>query len=136
MPAIPLSQLSAPAAPLQKGTRYFKMATGQAVIDASIRDIINTEPGERVMRPTYGCLIHRLPFEAGDAALLSLFRRHIYDAIVEFEPRAIVQPTDITAEYVDDGSGGVTLEGTVSWRLRYAATSEKFGTDYSVVLGR
>jgi phage baseplate assembly protein W len=132
MPAVPLSYLSAPALPLRKSSRgYFQMNAGKIVIDASVRDIIATEPGERVMRPRYGCLIHRMIFEQADTATLSLFRRHIMDAIDEFEPR--VRVTKVDADFGDDEN---SLVGDVYWEFRHSQTGTLEKTDFVQVLGR
>lgn len=136
MAAIPLEQLASPTLPLRKSKiGYFQMSSGLDVINNSIRDIVGTQKGERVMRPNYGCDIHLLPFEPADAATQALFRRHILDAIQDNEPRVAVRSGDITVAFNEDDDGNMVLSGTVTWRFKHSQTGESFGTDFSVVLG-
>jgi phage baseplate assembly protein W len=56
-------------------------------IAESIRIILNTTPGERIMQPTFGCNLARLVFEKIDAAMLAELNHIVYHALLDFEPR-------------------------------------------------
>lgn len=60
---------------------------GAAVIRQSIMILLSTRPGERVMRPEYGCPLHRLAFEPNDAATGGLAIHYIRAALTRWEPR-------------------------------------------------
>ena len=56
-------------------------------IEESIHLILGTAPGERVMRPDFGCQIHDCVFQPNNATTASLVSYHVRDALVKWEPR-------------------------------------------------
>jgi len=97
------------------------MIEGSAAIRQAIMILLSTRPGERVMRPEYGCPLHRIAFEPNDAATAGLALHYIRAALTRWEPRidivslAVEPDADINAE---SGRLAVRLE----YRVR--ATSE------------
>jgi phage baseplate assembly protein W len=71
-------------------------------IRQSIRIILETARGERVMRPNFGCGIHDLVFEAVDTTTLQRIRSEVEEALRRFEARVDVLEVradeDATAE--------------------------------------
>lgn len=71
-------------------------------IRQSIRIILETARGERVMRPSFGCGIHDLVFEAVDTTTLQRIRSEVEEALRRFEARVDVLEVradeDATAE--------------------------------------
>lgn len=65
-------------------------------IEEAIAIIIGTSPGERVMRPTFGCRIHELVFAPNDPSTYGLARRYILDALGMWEPR--IEVIDVQIE--------------------------------------
>ena len=59
-------------------------------IRGSILQILETRPGERLMRPEFGSRVKDLVFEQNDAVLKGLLRFHITDAIKRWEKRVTV----------------------------------------------
>ncbi len=59
-------------------------------IRESILQILETRPGERLMRPEFGSRVKDLVFEQNDAVLKGLLRFHITDAIKRWEKRVTV----------------------------------------------
>ena len=59
--------------------------------DASVRQaimlLLSTVPGERVMRPSYGCLLHRLIFSPNDDTTAGLAIHYVRTALERWEPR-------------------------------------------------
>ncbi len=49
--------------------------------------LLSTRPGERVMRPEYGCLIHRLIFASNDDTTAGLAIHYVRRALDQWEPR-------------------------------------------------
>jgi len=49
--------------------------------------LLSTRPGERVMRPDYGCLIHRLIFAPNDDTTAGLAIHYVQRALDQWEPR-------------------------------------------------
>ena len=60
-------------------------------IEQSIRIILTTAPGQRVMRPEFGCHIHELVFAPNNSATAGLVQRYIGEALGRWEPRIQVQ---------------------------------------------
>jgi len=57
------------------------------LIDSSIRQILETEKGERVMLPEFGSRLRRLVFEPLDEILENQIRREVAEAIARWEDR-------------------------------------------------
>jgi phage baseplate assembly protein W len=68
-------------------------------IEESIHLILGTAPGERVMRPEFGCQIHDCVFQPNNATTASLVSYHVRDALVKWEPRI----KDVRVTTVADG---------------------------------
>ena len=69
-------------------------ATGDVSLSAyerdvkeAIRIILQTAPGERVMRPGFGCGIHDLVFEEISSTTVAAVQATVQDALIAFEPR-------------------------------------------------
>lgn len=56
-------------------------------IEESLRILMATTPGERVMQPAYGCGLRRYLFEAMNEQTLTAMKDAIRKAILFFEPR-------------------------------------------------
>lgn len=84
---------------------------GDAAIRQSIYVIVMTVPGERVMRPDFGCEIHSLIFHPANAETSALAARYIREALTRWEPRIILQELVVTP-------GGTEL-GELFIQLRY-----------------
>lgn len=80
------------------------LAAGDSDIEQSIRIILGTIPGERVMRPTFGCRAWELLFDPNHAAAHGLMEQFVREALVMWEPRITVQSVR-ALRYGDDGNG-------------------------------
>ena len=56
--------------------------------------LFSTRPGERVMRPDYGCNIHRLVFSPNDETTAGLAIYYVQQALDRWEPRVEVLRLD------------------------------------------
>jgi phage baseplate assembly protein W len=56
-------------------------------IDQAIQIILMTAPGQRVMRPTFGCRLHELVFAPNNTYTAVQARRHVEEALGMWEPR-------------------------------------------------
>jgi len=63
-------------------------------IRESIRLILGTVPGERLMRPEFGCDIHEHLFSAATPATLNLIESSVEEALVRWEPRIDIESVD------------------------------------------
>ncbi len=73
------------------GRGQVDMADGDSKIRQSIRIILNTAPGERVMRPEFGCRIHEVLFWPANASTAAVVERYVEEALGRWEPRIRVQ---------------------------------------------
>lgn len=74
------------------------LTNGENEIFQSIRIILETSPGERVMRPTFGCRVWELIFEPRDASTEALLKEYVREALAMWEPRIEVTGIDILEE--------------------------------------
>jgi uncharacterized protein len=74
------------------------LTNGENEIFQSIRIILETSPGERVMRPTFGCRVWELIFEPRDASTEALLKDYVREALAMWEPRIEVTGVDILDE--------------------------------------
>lgn len=83
-----------PVKPDALGQLAFK--GGEEKIRQSIWIILSTAPGERQMRPDFGCGIHDLVFEPNTAALRGLVQQRVRETLTRYEPR--IDVTDVRVE--------------------------------------
>ncbi len=92
------------AFPLQVDPRGgIALATGAHDIEQAIRIILMTAPGERVMRPEFGCRIHELVFAPHDAATESLAAYYVQIALERWEPRIELREVEVITDPSRDG---------------------------------
>ncbi len=61
--------------------------SGAGAVSQSIRIILETEPGERIMRPTFGCGLRRYLMKPNTLATRSLMKLDVERALRAWEPR-------------------------------------------------
>jgi phage baseplate assembly protein W len=84
-------------------TKYVRMVSEEEDIQQSIRIILGTVPGERIMNPKFGCGIIKHVFETTDATSITILKDLIYDAILYYEPRIKSEKIDILTEKIEEG---------------------------------
>jgi len=89
---------SYPVAPGADGA--LDLAAGPDKIAQSIWIILDTEPGERVMRPTFGAGLRRYLMQPNSSAIRALIEHDVQIALASFEPR--IQLTNLSVEPGDD----------------------------------
>jgi phage baseplate assembly protein W len=72
-------------------TGAISLSAGAVDLDRSIELVLMTAPGERLMRPQFGCRIWDLLFEPVTANLLGLIAEAVRDALAQWEPRITVE---------------------------------------------
>lgn len=87
-----------PVQPAANGALRF--AADAEKIEQSIWIILDTDPGERVMRPGFGCGLRRYLMKPNTAAIRSLIRHDVEIALANFEPR--IRLTELSVEPGDD----------------------------------
>lgn len=82
-------------------------------IQQSIRLILGTIPGERVMFPGFGCSIRKFVFESNNATQMSMLKDAVYDALLYNEPRIKVEKIEIKDETYEKGLIHINIFYTV-----------------------
>lgn len=89
------------------------LTNGESEIEQSIRIILETSPGERVMRPTFGCRVWELLFESRNATTEALLKQYVREALAMWEPRIDVIGVDILDESMYDAAIMVNIRYTI-----------------------
>lgn len=90
------------------------LARGEEDVRQALELILGTAPGERPMRPEFGCAVHDLVFDTVDATMMGRMDTAIRDALDHWEPRAEVTAIDFDLSRVDEGR----LDITIGYRIR------------------
>lgn len=90
------------------------IAEGESKIRQSMWLILATAPGERIMRPEFGCGIHELVFEPNTSTVRSLVQVKVREALIRWEPR--IDVLDVTTESPPDQRNHMLI--TVNYRIR------------------
>jgi phage baseplate assembly protein W len=104
-------------------------------IEQAVALILGTVPGERPMRPEFGCDLHSLVFETMDAEMVGAMDFAIRAALERWEPRIEVTGIDFDLSRGAEGVLEVMIEYTVRATNRrnnlvypfYAVPAEELG---------
>jgi uncharacterized protein len=106
-----------PAHPLAIGpTGGVQESAGVARVEQSIRIILGTQHGERIMRPDFGADLASLAFAANTTDAANLARHLVETALARWEPRIEVVDVEVANRVAAS-----TLVVTVAYRLVGAA---------------
>lgn len=83
---------------------------GHAAVRQSLLMLLSTTPGERVMRPDYGCDLRRLVFSPNDDTTAGLAIHYVRQAVARFEPRVKVLRIDAVRVESEPGRLDLVLE--------------------------
>lgn len=89
------------------------LSHGQHEIEEAIAIVLGTAPGQRVMRPEFGCRIHELLFAPIDASTAGMVVHYVREALGRWEPRIDLLDVDVD---VDHASG--RLDIAITYRIR------------------
>jgi phage baseplate assembly protein W len=78
-------------------TRRLEYADGPRKVEQSIRIILETEPGERIMRPSFGCGLRRYLMQPNTTSTRALIRHDVELGLANFEPRIAVNSVSVDA---------------------------------------
>ena len=90
------------------------LASHDEEIAESMRLILGTSPGERPMRPEFGCPIHDHVFAPADATTTGLIAFEVRNALHRWEPR--IDVTDVVVTRDDDQPTLLYIDITYSIR--------------------
>jgi phage baseplate assembly protein W len=93
------------AFPLQVNARgEIALVSAERDIEQAVRIILATRPGERVMRPEFGCRASELLFEPRNSAMETLMQQYVEEALTRWEPRIEVQWVRVLSDNTQDGA--------------------------------
>ncbi|MCS0637530.1 GPW/gp25 family protein [Streptomyces sp. LP05-1] len=86
------------AFPLRIGpTGGIALVSGEREVEEAIRLVLATAPGERPMRPEFGCAIHDLVFAPVNEETAGRIQHEVLSSLDRWEPRIEVQDVEVTA---------------------------------------
>lgn len=101
--------------PLQvDATSGIALATQVRDIEQAIELILRTAPGERPMRPEFGCRIQDHLFSPTNAATAAAIAHDVRAALEQWEPRIDVE--NVRVGFGDEGAGAFYID--VGYRVR------------------
>lgn len=80
-----------------------KMSENETDIEESLRILLSTRVGERIMHPAYGCNLEEMVFESMNLTLKTWLADLIENAILYFEPRIDLEDVMIDSSAENEG---------------------------------
>ena len=77
-------------------------SSGEDNVRQSIRVLLLTEPGERLMREEYGCGLRRFLFQPNTPSTRQLISERITQAISRWEPRVLIDSVAVDPDPEDE----------------------------------
>lgn len=102
------------------------MVDGDDSVRQAILLLLTTVPGERVMRPDYGCPLHRLVFLPNDDTTAGLAIHYVRRALERWEPRVDILDLDAEQNPEAPHELRITLRYRVRETLRQALLTFSF----------
>lgn len=91
----------------------FELVSENEDIKQAILIILNTTPGERVMRPKFGCGINNYVFSVINNSNLNVIEREVEDALVLYEPRIIIESIEASVDENEENKLIINIAYTV-----------------------
>lgn len=123
----------------------FAMVDGRDSIRQALFLLLSTAPGERVMRPTFGCDLHRLVFLPNDDTTAGLAMHYVRQAVERWEARVEVLRVDAGRRRANaNASAGRQLDDstvdrlyvTMDYRLRQTSQPDRVMVSVDLSGGR
>jgi uncharacterized protein len=99
--------------PLQLGVAGVRESAGVQKVEESMRIILGTQYGERLMRPRFGCNLKSLAFAPNNATSANLARYYVEEGLSQWEPR--IDLVEVAVEN-DNLNGALLIH--ITYRLR------------------
>ena len=84
-------------------TGSIALVSNEREVEESIRLILATAPGERPMRPEFGCAVHDYVFAPADASTAGDIAYAVRVALERWEPRIALADVSVRFDEVDQG---------------------------------
>lgn len=103
-------------------TGAVEMVEHHAAVRQAVLLLLSTMPGERVMRPDYGCELHRLAFSPNDDTTAGLAIHYVRRALERWEPRIQLLQVDAGRNPEEP----FRLDVTLDYRVRATQRADRF----------
>jgi phage baseplate assembly protein W len=104
------------------------MVSAEEDVAQSLRILLSTRPGERVMLPQFGCNLDILLFEPITTAVVAYIKDLIQTAVLYHEPRVELETININTVQANEGLILIELEYTIP------ATNSRYNLVYPYYL--
>jgi uncharacterized protein len=91
----------------RRDSRSVELVSDEEDIRQSLYLLVSTAPGERIMRPSYGCDLQSMVFERLTEATRTKIEHMVLRAIILFEPRVSVQ--EVNVHFVSHETGMIHI---------------------------
>ena len=98
---------------VDEATGRFLMSSYEEDIREAILIILNTRPGERPMRPAFGCRIYDYLFESLSYGVLTSMSEAVREALIVWESRIDDIEVDIDTERISEGIADIHIRYVV-----------------------
>lgn len=116
----PSLDTSGPGGLVCADTGRLELVGGDASVRQSLLLLLSTYPGERVMRPDYGCELLTLAFAQNDETTAGLAIHFVRQAVERFEPRARIVRLSATRPPAEPH----VLEVVLEYLVRHSGTPD------------
>ena len=103
----------------------------RAAVRQALLLLFSTRPGERVMRPTYGCELYKLVFWPNDDTTAGLAMHYVRRAVAQWEPRVDHLRVDATRNSEDETRLDINLE----YRVRSTGEEDRLSVQLDLYGG-
>jgi hypothetical protein len=112
-------------------TGRLALVGGTEVVAQAIRALLRTAPGERLMRPEYGCDLRRFLFAPNTVATRRLVAEEITRAIAQHEDRVTLDAVETDADDLEPAQINIVVRYTLRRTGAAATLTEIFLLDGS-----
>ena len=88
-------------------------SSGELNVRESICIILRTRPGERIMRPDFGCGLDRYLFEPNNISTLRLIQEEVKRSLNRWEPRITLNDVRVAVNQSDPRAVDITIYYTL-----------------------
>ncbi len=107
-------------------TGRFAMVGELEVVTQALRLLLRTTPGERLMRPDYGCNLRSYLFAPNTTATRRLIAEEVSRAIERYEDRVLLEGVEVTAHPAEPAQVDIVVRFTLLRTGTTAILSEAF----------
>ncbi|GAB5526569.1 MAG: GPW/gp25 family protein [Roseivirga sp.] len=94
----------------EQGVSRLEMSEGEQEVLESLRILLSTQLGERVMLPKFGCDLANMSFQNISSSFLTYVKDIVSMAIRKHESRIILESVEISTDKVLEGIVSIELE--------------------------